>query len=285
MNFIKNNYSKLLVSLLLISLAIFSVTNLFDAYGEKYTEEGFKRSFSAFAIAKGLNGVISVVQGTEVAVEPAGVGLILTPGQILDPANDLIERFSWIMLVCTTSLGIQSILLQMFSSTYFSLFVALSMMVMLFVVWKDTNAPVALKNILYRSIIILVIIRFFIPAMAIVSEGIYSAFLESRYIESTLELEESNEVITHLSIDDSESRKQVEDVPWYESLSDNFNAAIDSFDVDKRVEQLKDEADNLTNHIISLIVVFSMQNIFLPIIFIWFFLNLIKASFRFRFFN
>ena len=112
MNFIKTNYPSILVTLFMLLLAFFSISKTFDDYGTKYTDEGFERSLVSFAIAKGLNGAISIVQGTEVALEPAGVGVILTPGQILDPANDLIERFSWIMLICTISLGIQSILLN-----------------------------------------------------------------------------------------------------------------------------------------------------------------------------
>ena len=286
MSFIKSNYPKLIITIFLLLLTVFSATNFFDSYGEKYTDDGFKRSLSAFAIAKGLNGVISVVQGTEVAVEPAGIGLILTPGQILDPANDLIERFSWVMLVCTTSLGIQSILLKMFSSFYFSTLVASSLLLMVLFVWNDKNASIGVKNILYRIAAFLIILRFFIPVMAISSEGIYKAFLEPKYTESKLQLESSNEVISILGEENKEAQKEVKkDVPWYESLRNNFNAAIDSFDVDKRVEQLKDEADNLTNHLISLIVVFTMQNIFLPLVFIWLSLKLIQANFSFRFFN
>lgn len=285
MNFIKNNYTKLIITVFLLLLAFFSVTNLFDDYGEKYTDEGFKRSISAFAIAKGLNAVISVVQGTEVAVEPAGIGVILTPGQILDPANDLIERFSWVMLICTTSLGIQSILLKMFSSFYFSTLVATSLLLMVIFVWNGKKASIGMKNILYRLTIFLIILRFFIPVMAISSEAVYTAFLEQEYTESKLHLEQSNEMISILSEENKDVSEEVKDTPWYESLSNSFNAAIDSFDVDKRVEQLKVEADNLTNHLINLIVVFTMQTIFLPLVFIWLSLKLIQANFTFRFFN
>ncbi len=285
MNFIKLNYPRLIGTLCLLVLATFSVTNLLDVYGERYTDEGFKRSLSAFAIAKGLNGVISVVQGTEVAVEPAGIGLILTPGQILDPANDLIERFSWVMLICTTSLGIQAILLKIFSSFYFSTLVAASLLLMVLFVWNDKKSSVGLKNVLYRLAAFLIILRFFIPLMAITNEGLYQAFLEPQYIESQLQLEQTNQVIANISEEDQDLAKEAEGTPWYESLSNNINSAIDSFDVDKRVEHLKKEADNLTNHIIDLIVVFTMQNIFLPLVFIWLALRLIKANFTFRFFD
>ena len=285
MNFIKGNYPKIIITVCLLLLAFLSLSKLFDGYGEQYTEEGFQRSIVAFAIAKTLNGAISVVQGTEVAVEPAGIGLILTPGQILDPVNDLIERFSWVMLICTTSLGIQSILLKIFSSFYFSITVAVSLFLMVFFLWKYYATSTSLKNILYRAIVFLVILRFFIPIMAITNDGLYKAFLESTYIESKQQLEKSNATIASIRKDNQKINNEEKDISWLEMMSNSIDSAIDSINVDKHVEQLKVEAENLTNHIIDLIVVFTMQTILFPLIFIWLSMKLIKANFTFRFVN
>lgn len=282
MNFIKDNYRKVIITVLLLLLAFFSVSKLldtfsFDTFGEKYTEEGFTRSLAAFGIAKGLNGLISVVQGTEVAIEPVGVGVILTPGQILDPVNDLIERFSWVMLICTTSLGIQSILLTIFSSFFFSIAVSTTLFLIVLFIWNDQLASINLKNILYRLAAFLIILRFFIPLMAITNDGLYKAFLEPTYIESKLQLEQSNIAIANLS-DNQKINNEAADKSWYEVM-------IDSINIDKSYEQLKVEADNLTSHIIDLIVVFTMQTILFPLIFIWLSMKLIKANFSFRFVN
>lgn len=282
MNFIKDNYRKVIITVLLLLLAFFSVSKLldtfsFDTFSEKYTEEGFTRSLAAFGIAKGLNGLISVVQGTEVAIEPVGVGVILTPGQILDPVNDLIERFSWVMLICTTSLGIQSILLTIFSSFFFSIAVSTTLFLIVLFIWNDQLASINLKNILYRLAAFLIILRFFIPLMAITNDGLYKAFLEPTYIESKLQLEQSNIAIANLS-DNQKINNEAADKSWYEVM-------IDSINIDKNYEQLKVEADNLTSHIIDLIVVFTMQTILFPLIFIWLSMKLIKANFSFRFVN
>lgn len=287
MNFIKHNYPKVIITVLLILLAFFSVSKLFDTFsfdtfGEKYTAEGFTRSLAAFGIAKGLNGLISVVQGTEVAVEPIGVGVILTPGQILDPVNDLIERFSWVMLVCTTSLGIQSVLLTMFSSFYFSIAVAATLIFIALFIWNDQTTAIKLKNIIYRFAAFLIILRFFIPLMAITNEGLYKAFLEPTYIESKSQLEKSNTNIANLS-DDQKINNEAIDRSWYEVMSSSIDSAMDSIDVDRYYQQLKAEADNLTGYIIDLIIVFTMQTILFPLIFIWLSMKLLKANFSFHF--
>lgn len=283
MDFIKNNYYRVIITFFLLLLAYFSVSKLFDEYGEQYTDEGFQRSIVAFAIAKTLNGAISVVQGTEVAVEPAGIGLILTPGQILDPVNDLIERFSWVMLICTTSLGIQSVLLTIFSSSSFSIVVALCLSLTVLFLWKQASTSVVLKNILYRLATFLIILRFFIPVMAISSDGLYKAFLEPTYQESTQQLEQSNTAIANMSKDSQPISDETQEMSWFELLNNNINSAIDSINIDKQLERLKIEADNLTNHIIDLIVVFTMQTILFPLIFIWLAMKLIKVNFNFRF--
>lgn len=287
MNLINGTYQKIIITACILLLAFFSVSKLldtfsFDSYGEQYTEQGLTRSLTAFGIAKGLNGLISVVQGTEVAVEPVGVGVILTPGQILDPVNDLIERFSWVMLICTTSLGIQSILLTIFSSSSFSIAVAATLLLMLLFIWKKKAVSTSLKNILYRLIVFIVILRFFIPLMAIINEGLYKAFLEPTYIESKRELEKSNTAIANLS-DNQNINDDAKERSWYEVMSSSIDSAIEAINVDKHYEQLKVEADNLTSHIIDLIVVFTMQTILFPLIFIWLSMKLIKANFSFRF--
>ena len=278
-----NKRIKIIITLLLLLLAIFSVTKLFDKYGEKYTDEGFQRSLAAFAIAKGLNGAISIVQGTEIAVEPAGIGLTLTPGQILDPANDLIERFSWIMLLCTTSLGIQSILLTIFSSSFFSIAVAISICFITYYLWKEQNQSISIQNTLYRITAFLIILRFFIPVMAISSDALYKVFLETQYIESRNQLEETDKTISMMSKESDAPEIDTQDMSWYESVTNSLSSTLDSLNVDNRVEQLKLEAEKLTNHIINLIVVFTIQTILFPLIFIWLSMKLIKANFSFRF--
>jgi len=281
-NFIKNNYLKILITLFLLLFAFFSVSKTFDTVGEQYTDESFKRSLVSFAIAKGLNGAISIVQGTEVALEPAGIGVILTPGQILDPANDLVERFSWVMLICSVSLGIQSLLLTIFSSLYFSIAVAVALILMAIFIWRTQTSSRQLKNILYRMAAFFFILRFFIPVMAVSSDGMYKAFLEAVYVTSTQQLEYSDRAITAISKEGTQIETENKDVPWYKSLSSDFSK---TFDVERRVEQLKIEVENLTSHIIDLIVIFVLQTILFPLLFLWLCLKLMKANFSYRYFS
>ncbi|MGB1109342.1 MAG: hypothetical protein ACPG4N_03245 [Gammaproteobacteria bacterium] len=104
---------KILISVVLISIALVGATRSLDQAALVQLDESFKRALATYAIVRGINAIISVVQGTEVAIEPGGVGVILAPGEIFDPINDLAERFSWVMLLASASLGAQRLLVSM----------------------------------------------------------------------------------------------------------------------------------------------------------------------------
>jgi len=76
-------------------------------------QAGLKRALATYAVARTINGVVSVVQETGVAVQPGGFGMTFAPGQLLDPINDLVEQVSSVMLAVSVSYGIQLLLLHL----------------------------------------------------------------------------------------------------------------------------------------------------------------------------
>lgn len=279
----KHTINKSVISFIIASLALISFYGLIDHYGKKYTDESFERALIAFGIAKGLNAAISVAQGTEIALEPAGVGLIFAPGQILDPVNDLIERFSWVMLACTTSLGIQGILLKIFSSGTFSLIVSSALILLIIFVWRKDIVSKRTLQMMYRSVVFLIILRFFIPFMAISSEGLYRAFLESDFIESTDSLQNARADVEQFNDQNRGISEVREEKSWYEEISDNLSTAMNSLNIKKRYTELQSAVEDVTIDLINLIVVFTVQTILFPLLFIWLAIKLSKAAFTVRF--
>ena len=89
-----------------VLVVVIAFTGGIDRLSEETASDALTRSLVTFAASRALNGAISAAQGTELALEPAGIGVVLSVGQVLDPINDLVERFSWIMLASTTSLAV-----------------------------------------------------------------------------------------------------------------------------------------------------------------------------------
>ena len=158
-----------------------AVTGLADDASENYADEALKRALVTFAVARGLNGVISVAQGTEVAVEPGGVGVNFTVGQILDPINDLVEQFSSVMLVAASSLGLQKVLLTMTGWWGATLLFVVAAVVLAGVAWWPGGARAAAESVAIRVFLVLAFVRFALPVLIIGTHIVFSAFLEGEH--------------------------------------------------------------------------------------------------------
>jgi hypothetical protein len=272
----------LLMLLMVLTVALSSFTTV-DRVAEAKYEELFQRAFITFALARTLNGVISAVQGTELALQPAGVGVTLTPGQILDPVNDLVERFSWIMLGASLSLGIQQVLLDVGQWWGIRMLVAVLGLVWLWMrvrrQLRQRTAPGKHEKILLRVFIITLFIRFAVPIASIANEALYSLFLEPRYLESTQVIEsagaEIEKVSAHPVIEESEEEEGL-----IESLQRVLQNTQETLDIRQRVELIRERASDLVEHLVQLCVVFILQTGILPVAFLWLFLQLLKQLFR-----
>jgi len=280
----KRNTRQIILSLLLILTAALAHLPWLDTLAEEYTEQGLERTLLTYAVSRSLNGVISVAQGTEVAVSPAGIGLTFAPGQILDPINDLIERFSWVVLVSSTSLGIQRLLLEITATPIISWLLTLMLVISVFRIWFYkpldkglTNWP----NIINKVLIILIVIRFIIPVIAITNEGLYLNFMQPKYEVAQAELEQASDQIQLINQDTrGELELNDEDKGIFEKAENWLNQTQQSLDVDKQMQSLKTAAADISKQVINMIVIFVVQSIIFPLMFLWMLIKITKYSFR-----
>ena len=273
-------------------LALFATVGLssfssVDRYAEAEYEALFERALITFALARTLNGVISAVQGTELALQPAGVGVTLTPGEVLDPVNDLVERFSWIMLGSTLSLGVTQVLLDMGQWGGVRLVLAVLALAWLWLRIRremaaggTQEAPGQLEAVLLRVLLITVFIRFAVPLAMIANEGLYSLFLEQQYIESAQLIETAGAEISRAGTLPEEEIIEEEDRGFFDSIGRSLDSTLDALDLERRVDVISERAGEVVENLIRLSVVFILQTGILPIAFLWIFLQLIKTLLR-----
>jgi len=281
---------KIILSFVVITVGILSYTSTLDLLldkiyigeldnkGQDYFNSTLKRAIYTFAIARGINGVISVIQGTELSGAPGGVGVKFAVGEILDPINDLIERFSWVMLISTTSIGIQKMLLEMGKWFGFKILVCLSMFIILFGLWIPRISSINLLSLGYKIIIISIVIRFCIPAVALVSEKVYDLFLKDTYIESTKSLVEIKSKIKYPDLVDNKS--QTIDPGFWENFLSKYEELKESVNIKRRLSLLSDTVSNSVKYIINLIVVFVLQTVLIPVIVLWALIKLTNYLFK-----
>lgn len=271
---------------LVVALSSFTVV---DEFAKDDLDSLFQRALISFALARTLNGVISAVQGTEVALQPAGVGLTLTPGEILDPINDLVERFSWIMLGATISLGIQQVMLDVghwWGLRALLLVLSLAWLVVRILrVRKSSAHPGTLEVFLLYALIVSLFIRFAVPVALIANEAVYRLFLESRYLSSTQELESAGQAIERIEsgAEDVSGANGSNSVnPSQSILGKAIESTRRALDFEQKLNDIKNRAGNLVEHLIQLSVVFILQTGILPLLFLWILLSLFRMFLKFR---
>lgn len=83
-----------------------------------------------YAISRSLNAAISVVQSAEVSLIVAKVDI----GELLDPVNDAVERFSTVMTWATASLLVQKFIITLVGSTAYKMIATLAALIYLIAV-------------------------------------------------------------------------------------------------------------------------------------------------------
>ena len=270
-----NQRRKIVWTIVAVVAAAIAVSGFADDTSDTYAVEAFKRALVTFAVARGLNGVISVAQGTEVAVEPGGVGVNFTVGQILDPINDLIEQFSSVMLVATSSLGLQKILLNMTGWWGTTVVFVLAALFLAGSTWWPGGARPVTAAIAMKVFLIAAFLRFALPILIVGTHIVFSGFLESEHDAAAAVLEATSSEIEEFSQEETEPLG--DDASFAERLGDMWDSSMRQLDVSGRIERLKESASNASEQIVNLIVIFVLQTIILPLAFLWLFVEGLKG--------
>jgi hypothetical protein len=134
---------RLALSFAIIAAVVLNWIPTFDIFAQHYLTDTISSNAIVFTMARTLNGVISVVQSAELSVGVASVNL----GEIFDPINDLIERFSGLLLISLTALGIQQVILLLTTSLALKVIFSIYATVILILLWQPTFNTRSIINV------------------------------------------------------------------------------------------------------------------------------------------
>ena len=270
---VKHKINILLTVVLVLGSLLTFPTSL-DYKSMSNIDDALARALHSFALARSLNAVISAAQGTEISVEPFGLGVTFTPGQVLDPVNDLIERFSWIMLASSTSIGMQKIFLEISSDPATIQVLIFIFLVTLAMVWIPA-IPKSITEIFIKLSFILVFLRLSVPIIFILNELVYTHFLSSHYQQSTAAIKNDENELNNLTNEINIAEKSViqeESKTLLGKLTSTFRIGPKIDAIKEKTRQLKKQitkiADQISASIVNLIAVFIIKTIFFPILFL-----------------
>ena len=271
---------KIFVSLLLILLLVLSLGLGVDESALKLQDEAFNRAMLAFGLAKGLNAVISLLQGTELSFTPVGIGLNFSIGEVLDPFNDMVERFSWVMLLASVSLGIQKLLLILSAKVFLQVTLGLSLLVSLGILWIKE-----LKNELFLSytlkfFALVVLLRFSAIIFVMMSQLLYNTSLKNEYIEASHVVEKTKIALEDLETRNSNLIKSKKEAGFFERVNTQYKSFSNSLNIKKQLDELEENIENASKKIITLITIFVFQSVLFPLVYLYLFVLSIKLIFR-----
>ncbi|MDA3810530.1 MAG: hypothetical protein PF518_09410 [Spirochaetaceae bacterium] len=268
-----------------------TMTGKWDTKTDEHLNELLVSAGTAYGVSRGLNAVISVIQASDINIVIGNLAL----GEALDPVNDIVEKFSNVMLLSITSLGIQKFIYKVGMTLGVNLFFTLAVLFFLTSAIFESlpnlkgEKVMAITNTLGTSMLVLfLLIRFIIPTVALFS--MESTKLFGTDISAKLEKLEEIKTKTQLEytaiseelnpIDSVENEK---DETFFTRITDTFKEAgkriTDTFNmtkVKKNINRVIESLQESIEYITDLIVIFIIQTIVIPILTFF----LLKASFQ-----
>jgi len=230
-----------------------------DAPAIKQVDAGLKRALVSFAAARTLNALISVAQGTEISAQPLGVGVTLTPGQALDPLNDVVEQFSTLMLAASLAFGVQKILISIGSYWLISLALTATALGWTWLYFRHRQAPAWLS----RTLVVLLMLRFAVPVVTIGTDLLSQKFLSAEYEASQLMIDTS-------SGQAAKAGPVVPPTPESQGIVDTIKGWLaQPGELKQRFDNLKGAVEREIEHILKIIVIFMLQTTVIPFLLMW----------------
>ncbi len=182
----KKTKSKIVYSIILI---VFALTfrflpdeiALLDKKGDQYFNTAIKETFVLYGITRLTNALVSVAKDTQITITPAGLGITLSIGQVLDPLDDATERLSTVLTISFSLLGFMKILKEILTVSSFKIisyllvFLALS-------VWIKFLEP--LKKVFITVVILIISLRIALPICGFINDYLYENFFQTKIEEN-----------------------------------------------------------------------------------------------------
>lgn len=275
----------------IMALIILSATSILnrpfqgiDETATKYINRTMLKAGVTYAVARGLNATISLIQESRIGFDFFVSGEVAL-FEILDPVNDLVEKFSTVMLISTVSLGIQKVALEIGKLVGISILLTSSLILLLIsFVLPDRMGHVKgiVKNVGLKVLIVAIIIRISIPVIALVSSGVNTVFLEKKYNDAQKELERAHEKgkEANIILDDYVMEREKQGLFKKKGqIEPSLDRTVQgkegnreekfSLNIKESFTRVVNALKNITNYIIDLVIIFIVQTIIIPLLTLW----------------
>jgi hypothetical protein len=158
-----------------------------DSKTDAYFSEAITSAGVAYATCRIINASVSVVKGSSLNLEPAGIGVTLAVGQALDPIDDMTERVSDVLVTAITSLGVQKLAFEIGVSIAPQL-LAVFLLIFSILIMFEPERIAPLRKTLMRLMFFVLIARFALPISAMANNYLQDHFFSEKISSANHEL-------------------------------------------------------------------------------------------------
>lgn len=262
----------------IIAVVIASFWGIFDKKSETYVDQSLKQAVVVYGVARGTNAVISVAQSFQIP--------FITPGEILDPVNDLVERFSTLMELSIGSLVLQKLLIEITTHAYFNYAIAaIGLLVMLTMfVLKEQFYMLSL-----RFFLSVIFFRFAIVLVLFFNGMVSDTFVAKKISDETSKLDKvvkqasvlaEVKAVTAVPIVPTKPR----DEGIFERIGASFSevkqkivSTVSATFEPINPKLIKEKLENTVESMLRLMALFFLQTILLPVLFLYVFKRVLSS--------
>ncbi len=264
-----------------ISLFFFPVLKLpvLDSATDNYFEESITKAGLAYATCRIINASVSVVKESTLELEPAGIGVSLAVGQVLDPIDDMTERLSDVIVTAITSLGVQELAYEIsvkFAPPILSVFI----FILTILIWFENRNIIRFKHTVIRIVFIIIIARCCLPISSMANEYIQEDFFDDKISEANNELKIGTAELDKLA------ELSLPEIDGIKKTIENSAALIKqkSIEFKNAIVATKDNMGSIINNLLKLtflyVGVFLIQVIILPLLTFWLLIKTTNSLFQ-----
>ncbi len=150
-----------------------------DSKTDSYFHESIAKAGTAYAACRVINASVSIVKESRLQLEPAGIGISLALGQVLDPIDDMTERLSDVLVIVITSLGVQKLVYEIGVSLA-PYMISICLFFLSILIWVQKEKLISFQKTITHFLFFILIVRFCLPVSSIVNDYVYKHYFASQ---------------------------------------------------------------------------------------------------------
>ncbi|MGE4552103.1 MAG: hypothetical protein AB7D57_03270 [Desulfovibrionaceae bacterium] len=268
-----------------------------SGYLNRHVSSQIDRALVVFGIAKGVNAVISVVQSMHFEASAVVFSFGVSPFELLDPVNDLIESISDWLLIALGALVLQKLLLYVNGWIVFKALIPVGLACLAGSLWGGGAAAARFRAAGLKCLVLAGVVGVFLPASIQLSVCIEHGILAKTLDASLSSLERDSQSVDVIGGELASLQGEATGTPeasgpsvapepgagdgeasgsWLGRQVDKVRRLGSALSVDalkqrigEMTNRLKERANDMALSFLKLLTVFALNTVLLPLATLW----------------